>query len=203
MHPLLLLCVAIAANTARAEENCALKQIASLALTDDGIHLFVPVTIAGKELKFILQLAVANSGITAGAAAELALSRRTMPIWLKPSVDGKAITTLIAVPTIQIDRLTARDFKLLEISSLSAANGILGLDILSAKDLDLDLAHSKANIFSRDHCTGRVVYWSQPGEAIAEIPMEIGDAAAIHAQMTLDGQVLDVGIGTSGGPSWG
>jgi len=77
----------------------------------------------------------------------------------------------------------------------SGADGRLGLDVLSRQDVELDLTRSKLNLFSRDHCSGKVIYWSPPGGAVAAIPLTIQKTGHIMTNMSIDGQLLTVGNG--------
>lgn len=70
--------IATAATTARAE-NCQLKLVDSLTLTQSGDHFLVPVSISGKQLQLKFELADAYTGITARIAKELGLTERTLP----------------------------------------------------------------------------------------------------------------------------
>ena len=134
-----------------------------MTLTESGDRLFAPVMVADRKSSLTIELAAAYSGITANISKELSLRESRMPSRMTSTVNGQSITTLVTVPLLQLDRLVARDVKLLEIPSLSEGDGILGLDLLSTGDLELDLAHNKLNLFSRDHCRGKVIYWSPPG----------------------------------------
>jgi hypothetical protein len=48
---------------------------------------------------------------------------------------------------------------------------ILGLDILTMFDVELDLAHHKINLFAKDHCPGKVIYWTK-NAGVASVPMK-------------------------------
>jgi hypothetical protein len=157
----------------------------------------VPVTVAGKELNFRLELSDAYSGITSDYAKKFALAESGMPREVKISLEDVPVIHRVAVPVFQMDRLVGRDLKLLEITNFSGADGKLGLDILSAQDVELDLAHDKLKLFSRYHCSGKVIYWSPPGGTVAVIPLTIERTGQVMMKMSVDGKLLTVGITTS------
>ena len=116
MRPFALLCVgfiavpAMATTSARAD-NCQLKLVSSLTLTETGDDLLVPVTIAGKELKLKLELGGAYSGITTDYAKQLSLAESPMPREVQIKVEGEPITNRVTVPEIQIGRLAKPTIK--------------------------------------------------------------------------------------------
>src|SRR6185295_19731677 len=54
---------------------------------------------------------------------------------------------------------------------------------------ELDLGHGKLNLFSQEHCSGKVVYWT-PSWAMA--PMTYQSTGIYTIKMLLDGQPVDV-----------
>lgn len=192
----------VAATSARAED-CSLKQLASLRLTESGDHVLVSVTIAGKSLQFEFALEDAYSAIDKKTANKLSLAETPMPSLVTPKVHDQPITARVAIPAFQVDNLLARDIKLFEVPVLREADGILGLDIIGSEDLELDVAHGKANLFSRNHCTGRVIYWSPPGDAVAVVPVTLQKTHNILVDMSLDGKDVTVGVMTAGISSMG
>jgi hypothetical protein len=71
--------------------------------------------------------------------------------------------------------------------------GVLGLDVLSADDVELDLAHNKLRLFSPDHCPHGVVYWST-SLAVAEIPLSFQPTGALQIDVMLDGKNLHAAL---------
>ena len=202
MRAFVLLCAAVAAITIAAPsahaDTCQLKLISSLTLTESGDDVFVPVSVAGKHVQFKFELADAYTGIAAKAAKGIGLAEHSLSTKFGVEMDGKPITTRVTVPELQIDKVVARNIDLLEFPSLSdGEDGILGLDILAANDLELDLAHHRANLFLRDHCVGKVVYWNPPEGAVAAIPLAVQKSGNITVDMSLDGQPVSVAIMTA------
>jgi hypothetical protein len=168
--------------------------ISSLTLTESGDNFTVPVAIAGKHLQFKFEVGAAYTAITASVAKELGLTEGALPRKIMPQIEDQPITKRVAVQALQIDRVTAHDLYLLEIPSLTVGDGILGLDILAAYDLELDLAHDKVNLFARDHCTGKVIYWSSPGGAVAVLPLTRSKTGSVLTNMALDAKPVTAGF---------
>jgi predicted aspartyl protease len=73
-------------------------------------------------------------------------------------------------------------------------DGLLGPDIMSTYDVDIDFAHAKFNLFAPDHCPGDVVYWTK-GD-YQKIPIGLEDSWHITAPVTLDGKQLTATVDT-------
>jgi hypothetical protein len=74
-------------------------------------------------------------------------------------------------------------------------SGTIGYDILRHFDVELDLAHNKVNLFSQDHCPGKVVYWTHTA-TVAAIPFITRKSQAFLVPMQLDGKDVEVQIAT-------
>lgn len=77
-------------------------------------------------------------------------------------------------------------------------DGTLAPDLLQLFDVDFDFGHGKLNLFSPEHCPGKVVYWAG---AYAEVPFSFMAASLLGAnhiklQMTLDGHALTTALDT-------
>jgi hypothetical protein len=78
-------------------------------------------------------------------------------------------------------------------------DGVLAGDLLGQFDVEFDFADKKLNLFSQDHCPGKVVYWTQSG--YAEIPFHIV-SDHIDFQMTLDGHDVTTELDTGSMETW-
>jgi predicted aspartyl protease len=89
--------------------------------------------------------------------------------------------------TFSIGNLNAKDFTFVLMPQWAfgvAMDGLLGPDIMSNYDVDLDFADAKFSLFSQDHCPGKVVYWTK--DAHAAIPVTLDHYWHISAPATLD-----------------
>jgi predicted aspartyl protease len=72
--------------------------------------------------------------------------------------------------------------------------GLLGPDIMSNYDVDIDYAHAKFRLFSPDHCPGQVIYWTH--DNYARVPMQLDRSWHITVPVTLDGKPLTAVVDT-------
>lgn len=93
--------------------------------------------------------------------------------------------------------------------------GLLGGDLMSLYDVEIDPAGHKLNFFAKDHCPGHVIYWHPAGLAVVPIQTQIatGDSSRtgfrsyvfrdrrIYVPVTLDGKDLQAQIDTGSGTS--
>src|SRR5262249_4268773 len=66
-------------------------------------------------------------------------------------------------------------------------DGVFAPDYLASYDADFDFGNQTLNLFSQDHCKGKVVYWTTD---YAQIPFRIDDTAHILLPVTLDGKEM-------------
>lgn len=166
-------------STQEAPPNCALNLKASIDIKlDDVGRITVPVTINGTKKPMMVDTGAAVSSITLRSVNELNLKLRGFATDVAEfgfgGMKGKNIP--------------------LEVSSFAMESaGLLGGDFLFAFDLDFDFAAAKLNLFSRDHCPGRVVYWTH--QPHGEIPFELKDNHII-LKVQLDGQEIAAALHT-------
>ena len=66
--------------------------------------------------------------------------------------------------------------------------GALGYDVWQHFDLDFDFANGKLNLFSPDHCPGKVVYWAG---SYTDADTRSAGGGGIGVTMSLDGHDVD------------
>lgn len=142
------------------------------------------------------------SSLTSQAVEALKLGRVRTARRIK-AIDGATNNIMARVPSILIGgQLVTKDALYYVLPGNNGGNaekgefdGILAGEFLSQFDADFDFAARKLNLFSPDHCAGKVIYW-QP-TALAIVPMSIDSSNHIRLQMLLDGQkveaILDTG----------
>lgn len=72
-------------------------------------------------------------------------------------------------------------------------DGILNGDLFERYDIDLNFHAARFNMFSPDHCRGKILYWRAPG--MAALPM-LYRAHRIAVHVTVDGKDLTAVIDT-------
>ncbi len=182
-------------------EDCTLKQMASLDITDGPLgEILVPVEINGSRRLFLVDTGGVYSSVTEGVADELQLKRKAIDqrIEIYRGSDGSRFKQGTTVDSLKIGNNEAKRFPLLiERNFGGAIAGVLAPDLLKLFDVEFNFADGKMNLFSPEHCEGKVVYWST---AYVDTPFKlIGDH--ITFDMMLDGDdaetILDTGASTT------
>jgi predicted aspartyl protease len=159
----------------------------------------VPITVQDKTYSFLVDTGGAMATIGWDQAEELGLSKRTGSIGLA-GVDGRYTNSYITADHISLGKMTGNDL-IFYVEQLGGAgfDGTLAPDMLKHFDIDFDFAHGKMNLFSQDHCPGKVVYWTQ-GDYVS-IPMQVDGGSHIRVPVTVDGKsimaIVDTGAVTS------
>ena len=167
--------------------------MASLDMTQSQDGLLIPVTIAGQARKMIVDTGSPLSSLDPNAVQELGLITERIVQGRMYDSSGRQFTKLVHIPELQIGNLKATDKRFLvfpeNVTSDKQIAGLLGADFLRHYDIELDFAANKLNIFDRDHCPGKVIYW--PASAVAVVPMHVNSGGYIFVPVTLEGKKFD------------
>jgi len=185
--------------SANAQQKCQLLRVAKLDMTmDPGGRINVPITIGGKTVTLLVDTGGFESGLTRSTVDALGMTPKQTPEPIARMYGGAVIDHFVFTHDDVLGGLKASNLAFLvfpDDASLSGAGGTLAPDILKNYDADFDFANSTLNLFSKDHCEGRVVYWTQSG--YGKIPFELTDDGHIAFTLLLDGKevraVLDTG----------
>ncbi len=183
-------------------EDCALKSLGSLPVTlSDEEGLLVPAGIEGRQLLMRFSPSTNISLLDPDVVTALSLHRSSLRggwLW------AYGVNVKFRVATdMTLGASAGRSFfgaPLEKVSKDPRSAGTLGWDILRMLDMELDLAHGKINLFSQDHCPGKVVYWTQTAPTAA-VPILAGNWAMI-VPMMLDGEKVSVQIDPSYRRAW-
>jgi predicted aspartyl protease len=113
-------------------------------------------------------------------------------------VNGKDITAHTRLPELKLGNLASRN-EVFPVTSYGGDGtderpiGLFGADYLQNYDVEIDMDHGKFNLFSTDHCKGKVVYWASQYSAA---PFHLSDQRMIELDATLDGQTMIADIDT-------
>jgi hypothetical protein len=201
---LLIVAASLAATPLRAAEpkNCQLKQYASLDLSElaNG-RLLVPVTLQGSRGSMIFNISNAFSTVTEDTVERLALQTGPVPLGAKVHSGGRPIDKMATVNGFSMGNVRFKSADLLVVSNDTVgANpdglqvfGVLGMDVFSQFDLELDVANRKLNLFSPDHCPGQAVYWSDKYDSV---PIRFGKLGEFYFPMELEGKKIETTLAT-------
>ena len=199
------------ATPALAEDCGNLKLLTSLDMqATRGGTLLVPAGINGTQMPLLLDTGGGVSSVTEKTADALHLSH--LDSRLKTlDMRGNASQQFVRLDTLELGPLKGKDIDLMIWPDHNAQfNGLIAGDILKRYDVELNFATLKFNLFSQDHCEGKVIYW--PATALAVVPFAMSRAMTgnpdepatintwpdthIRVPVTLDGKTFKAIIDT-------
>lgn len=190
----------LASGVAQADgEKCSLGRYATLPITiDDAGGVTVPMKVEDQEQNMLIDTGGVFSMLSESVAARLNLRSEPIRMVWMTMFGGRKLNYYVVAHSMEIAgaRVRDRQFVLLPNDFLPpGVDGILGPDILQVFDVDFDFAAGKVGLFSRDHCEGKVVYWTH--DPHAQIPFKLDDDRHIKINVQLDGKdvpaILDTG----------
>ncbi|HUO97726.1 MAG TPA: retropepsin-like aspartic protease [Rhizomicrobium sp.] len=183
---------------------CHLGRYASLPMTIDEAGLVtVPIKIGGEEENLLVDTGGVFSMLTSATAARLNLKPVSLDFGAAMyGWGGRRMNHYVEAEQIEIAGATIkrRQFMVMPDDFLPLDDdGILAPDILSVFEVDFDFAKSQMGLFSKDHCEGKVVYWTH--DDYAAIPFDLDSNRHMKITITLDGKevhaILDTGASDS------
>lgn len=206
-----------------ADAACKLQNVAALEASGgpDGL-LLVPVAAGGQKLEMLLDTGAERGVIDVSVMQTQKLTPMKIatppPIFNVPGApflsmvqfnapdfylaDGTQLDHFVKLSTLAIGASHFENMPFLlarfDDSHALGMKGILGSNVLRNFDVEVDPAAGKVNLFSPDHCEGKVVYWAP---TFADLPIQVRTNGAIELAMTLDGHavtaLLDTGAAHS------
>ncbi|HEX3982317.1 MAG TPA: pepsin/retropepsin-like aspartic protease family protein [Rhizomicrobium sp.] len=204
--PLLGLALLAIATPVAAQDCKQLAIVTSVDLETNKEHdaVYAPVTMEGKPELLQVDTGANLSTITNDIAKDLSLDHEPVNVALI-DVNGQISSEAGRVKSFTIGNLHASkvDFIISKSNPWGEGNmeiaGLLGADILTNYDLEIDFGVDKLTLLSPDHCEGKVIYW--PAAAVAAVPMTLTRNGDITFTVTLDGKpvtaTLDTGAYTT------
>jgi predicted aspartyl protease len=145
---------------------------ASLDMTlTPGNVILVPATANGTEMHMLLDTGGAVSSLSAKTVKALGLSRQDAGLKLL-DVTGNASHQFVRLDTLELGGLKGKDIALMVAPDPNAPfDGVIAGDILKRYDVEFNFVTRKLNLFSPDHCEGKVIYWPNTGVAVVPFSM--------------------------------
>jgi hypothetical protein len=183
-------------------EECRLTEVASieLAATPNGVPL-VPVKLNGVDEQLRLDLEHPYSYLASDIGTEIGVPKTDVASPLGDFVpNGTPLRDIVfaghiqarVVPTVQIGSLLGKNILMYsgpDRKSMNGTAGAIGLNFLSNYDVELDLSKNKLNLFDKNHCPGKVIYWTQ-NAAIGMIEIKPIVGGTNQYTFSLDGHPL-------------
>jgi predicted aspartyl protease len=178
-------------------DNCDLKRAASIDMKPDAEGgMTVPISIGGRSQTLLVDTGGVDSMLTESTARSLGLVTHDIRNVRLTMFGGAAIDRYANAEDVLLGGLHADRLTFLIMPDGHLASGVVGTlapDILRAYDDDFDFANAKLNLFQKDHCEGRVVYWSSTADAI---PFRMDRYGHIYLPVSLDGKELRISLDT-------
>jgi predicted aspartyl protease len=191
-------CALLAAGiSTTAAGECRLTRIASLPFTGKGA-IVVPAKIDGAPVPMVVDTGAPASAIDPVIARKLHLVERQVAPDTMYDFEGQPITHTALAHDLALSGAHANDVRFLvwptPLSTDGSREGTLAADLLQHYDVEIDFAAGRLNLFSQDHCPGKVVYWTS--NSVAVVPMHVTWAGHITVPVMLDGQPFDALLDT-------
>jgi Aspartyl protease len=195
-----LLCCALVTkqSLAAGPKDCSLRRLTSIDLTvGPSGPVLLPVSIENTNELMILDTAQVFSFVWQDSADRLSLHKKSLPSGLAGTAFGNTrIDSYTTAPSLSMGslRIGKADFLVIPegADKYTGGNdsivGVVGMNLLANVDIELDIAHHKLNLYSTDHCPGKVVYWSN---TFNEVPTRRDKFGALSFPMELDGKKIE------------
>jgi predicted aspartyl protease len=191
----------LALSCACAQAECLKNRAALLPITLWQGKLYVPVTVNGTAETFFIDTGAATTTLSSAVAGSLDIPRdftRTADVF---GVGGKESHLYIGeVESLSLAGLTLshQDFPVADFGQrmadgLTPAGGLIGADILSRFDLEIDIPNRQLGLWRVTGCTDLRPDWE--GE-VAAVPMQIMPSRHVTVPVRIDGASLDLLLDT-------
>jgi predicted aspartyl protease len=176
-----------------AEQGCSLKQAASLPMHYVNNQILVDFQADDASVSFLVDTGAEYSEIGRALAARL-----NLPVLAQrgASYGATGATQLYAatVHTLRLGQMVAHNQPFFIDDNFGDGQdrrpaGIFGADFLGMYDFEIDFAAAKFNLYLRDHCPDRVVYWDNEFFKIPFSPGEL-QTPRINISVSVDGHLL-------------
>jgi predicted aspartyl protease len=186
-------------SPAWAARTCALEMVASLDLDPAELpgRAMISAVLNDTPEKMIIDTGAVQTVVTEGIAAQFKLHRSSISQrYRMEDYYGQRIEQVAIIPSLTTGNLRATDVHafIFPRELTSHAAGVIGPDMLSHYEVELDFASGKLNLFSQDHCPGQLVYWTH--DPVAAVPIRIDDFGHIDLDVTLDGKAIPAHLDT-------
>ena len=182
-----------------ARADCKLEGDGQFPVVMEGLRPIVTGKIKGEEVRFI-----ADSGAFFNTMSGTAAQRLHLPLREPPF--GMRVSGFSGDASFQVT--TARDFTLLGytfpsmdfvvagdaiMNSHQNIVGLLGDNILTARDVEFDLAKGAIRLFSSHGCgNAMLAYWSKDGSGVSEMRIDPSERSHLIGDVKVNGRRMRV-----------
>ena len=186
-------CTAIDPASELAAPGCALVPLGQVPVEVVADVPIVTVAIGGVPVRMILDTGATLTVIAPALAAQLRLAQ-TGPAVVMEAAGGRTQAIPVLLPDVQIGQVRLRGVPAIAGRALGGvSDGVLGLSLLRAFELDLDLPNRTLTLYQVRRCDRLAPPWTGPYEALPT-------ARSVQGQMVMpisvNGTVLQAVIDT-------
>lgn len=159
----LLFLTAVMGGALAEEQKCQLVRFYSWPMTVNAVgHLTIPVPINGQSVNMLVDTGAFYSILTRSTVDRLHLTTQVNPRGYIEMFGGEKSNLMTTANEVMIGPVALRDRPFFVINrDTDWFEGILGGEILKVFDIDFDFSGGKLNLYSQEHCPGKINYWSQ------------------------------------------
>lgn len=179
-----------------AHADCRVQRAASLPITIDAGHPLVQASINGHAVSVLLDTGAQGSLVTPGTVARLGLPRDRQRTTDLRGIGGSVSSQKALIHNFAVAGSEYLDMSV-GISSLPASDrtdGLIGADILSVYDLDLDFPGRMLTLYNVSGCERIVPVWDRP---YATLPAHLLSRLLL-VKVEIDGHPLNTLFDTGG-----
>ena len=205
-------------GTASAEDCKPLQMLGSADVAVQDGEVFANVVINGKPAKMLVSTAGGTTGFTPQGVTALGLDTIADSRVILINSKSESSESYVVIDDLSVGGAHIGHSQYMVLPTSGAGNadtdvvGVIGPDLLSHFDVELDFGAGKMNLFSQDHCPGKVIYWKHV--AVSVVPLSKFQPTSNNSRtgyqgymkrfeqmwvpVTLDGKDLPAQISTSG-----
>jgi predicted aspartyl protease len=193
-----LLLLLSSASRTLADDPCHLVRMAAFDMSIDSAGgAYVPNTIAGQTVNMLIDTGGIFTMLTEQSVEKLGLNRKNTFGSGEIMFGGKKIQFYVETNDVNLGGLKADHVPMQVLPDgflPPEIGGTIAPNILRHYDVDFDFANAKLNLFSPDHCEGKVIYWSTA--AAGQVPIGIDQEGHIDVPVQIDGQDVRAALDT-------
>ena len=174
--------------------DCKLEAVAQVPMTLKTGHVVIPALANGKELTLGIDTGGYGSSLSKAGIAKLGVPYAARLGALIPAgrgawfSEGDVHLDSLRIGDLELDRIMIP-----EMSTLPDADGMIGPDILSRYDAELDFGGKTLRLYKTHPCASHAVTWTSSYNVV---PFTLTENEHVRVRVTLDGKDMDAILDT-------
>lgn len=130
--------------------QCLPQAIIPLQRMSSG-HYVLPMVLAGKPMRFLIDTGASNSLLTANTADATGFIRKAMTAG--NALGGATVNSYVRAPDVTLGGLKLGEVDIAILNSALPVDGIIGVDIFSRYDSEFDFPNARLSLYTPGDCT--------------------------------------------------